>query len=591
MIRNKLFIILSLVVGVSFLMGCGSRKASSPSFQSSVGDPYFDSYYLFLTDSTAASLPALRANFARSQSPEISSLIGQIFYRQGNLDSALGYIRHSYTLDSNNITYTQKYYAVVEESQSNPQLLIHLAKRLVALDSGNAKNQYSLLMAYIRNNEIDHAIRYGKERQQFFRRYFEIDRLLVNLYLQREETDSAMQLVEKLIIEEPSEADNYFLGSTIAARLDDTLRYKQYFKKGVQYGCPNEMLLSAYTQYMLLEERKPRDLLHTLDTVFSRCHYPEAWLIEMLSNLRFLFTSPRMSDSTEKHLFQSFERELAHSSEGQFLLLQYYRRNADTAAIWDCIDRNQRQFAPSYLWDMIYVSESLKYKPVPRLEEWEKATRVPRENILRYPFELFSAYVYFEWVGQATDSVRLLDSIDHYITHYKTLLQESKKDQTYTYQYSFGRDTTLYRIPTLRHNLSRLYCYKGDISIKDQKAFEAYKEALRYDPNNEIALNNYAYNLALQDEASLKRALEMSEKSLTIAPDNENYLDTYGYILYRLKRYKEAKVVFTKLLSINPNPGVTSLLHYSDILEALGNKDAAEVYRMKAARLQEEGQR
>ena len=74
----------------------------------------------------------------------------------------------------------------------------------------------------------------------------------------------------------------------------------------------------------------------------------------------------------------------------------------------------------------------------------------------------------------------------------------------------------------------------------------------------------------------------MSKESLVIDPNNINYLDTYGYILYRLQRYQEAKSVFSKMLTINSSPGEVSLLHYADVLEALGNKAAADVYRQKA---------
>lgn len=585
----KLWVILLGVGAVLWGVGCATHpKATTPKFEKEVGNPYFDSYYLFLTDTTEALLPRLRAKFAQSQSPEISDLIAQVFYRNGRLDSAQAYIERSYRLDSNNVDYAKRYYAILEEQQKDPARLVYLADRLISLDSGDAKNQYSLLMAYIRDNRIGEAIRYGRSRQEFFRRYFEIDQMLINLYLQSQMPDSAMRVAEELIAQDPSESNSYFVASTVAARSNDTLNYKRYFKQGVKYGCPNELLVEAYAQYLLIEQRNPRELLGTLDTIFERCHYPESWLVEMLSNLRFVFTSPRMSDPTERHLLSSFERQLAHSSEGQFVLLQYYRRNFDTAAALALIARNQKTFAPSYIWDMIYVSESLKFRPRPRVSHWGEETRVARENITKYPFDLFSAYVYFEWVGEATDSVRRIDTVDHYIGYYKELLRQAKKDEVYRFELTFGKDTTVQRIPILLANLSRLYGYKGDVSRKDQKAFEAYKEALKYNPSNEVALNNYAYNLALVDAKQLKRALKMSEKSLTIDPNNENYLDTYGYILYRLGRYKEAKAVFTKLLSINPRPGATSLLHYSALLEALGNKDAAEVYRMKATQAESE---
>jgi hypothetical protein len=228
------------------------------------------------------------------------------------------------------------------------------------------------------------------------------------------------------------------------------------------------------------------------------------------------------------------------------------------------------------------ISEELKYKPAPTLQNWNEETKTLRENIANYPFDLFSAFVYFEYVGGVVDSVQRIDTIDHYIDVYKQLLRKSKRGAVYRFPLTFQQDTTLNQRQVLRNNISRLYGYKGDLTSKHESSFISYKQALKYNKDNEVVLNNYAYNLALSDERKLSTALRMSQRSIEIDPKNVNYLDTYGYILYRLKRYKEAKAVFVKLLTIDPNPGKVSLLHYSDVLEALGNKDAAEVYRMKA---------
>ena len=47
--------------------------------------------------------------------------------------------------------------------------------------------------------------------------------------------------------------------------------------------------------------------------------------------------------------------------------------------------------------------------------------------------------------------------------------------------------------------------------------------------------------------------MPLVEKSLTIDPDNENFLDTKGFILISLGRYEEAIECFDRTLGINPD--------------------------------------
>jgi len=92
-----------------------------------------------------------------------------------------------------------------------------------------------------------------------------------------------------------------------------------------------------------------------------------------------------------------------------------------------------------------------------------------------------------------------------------------------------------------------------------------YKQALNYHPENILLLNNYAYHLAESNER-LKEALEMSKKTIDKEPNNASYLDTYGWILYKLKDYKNAAVYIEKAIKQGKN--ATLLDHLGDIYEA-----------------------
>jgi Tfp pilus assembly protein PilF len=66
-----------------------------------------------------------------------------------------------------------------------------------------------------------------------------------------------------------------------------------------------------------------------------------------------------------------------------------------------------------------------------------------------------------------------------------------------------------------------------------------YEEALKIEPENHLILNNYGYSLADRG-VQIERALEMAKKAVEAQPDNPSYLDTMGWVYYRLGEYDRA---------------------------------------------------
>jgi tetratricopeptide (TPR) repeat protein len=129
----------------------------------------------------------------------------------------------------------------------------------------------------------------------------------------------------------------------------------------------------------------------------------------------------------------------------------------------------------------------------------------------------------------------------------------------------------------------------------------AYDKALEINPNNVNVLNNYAYYLSLRNK-NLEKAESMSKKCNELEPGTSSYEDTYGWILYQMKKYEEAKVWVGKALDnggrpdqntdgkvgpdgkiLKPYLGNGTLLeHYGDILFQLGDAGGALKYWIDA---------
>ena len=76
---------------------------------------------------------------------------------------------------------------------------------------------------------------------------------------------------------------------------------------------------------------------------------------------------------------------------------------------------------------------------------------------------------------------------------------------------------------------------------KHEESDAAYDKSLEYNPTNVFVLNNYAYFLSLRN-TNLEKAETMSKKANSLEPNSSTFQDTYGWILYQMKKYDDAKV-------------------------------------------------
>jgi len=131
--------------------------------------------------------------------------------------------------------------------------------------------------------------------------------------------------------------------------------------------------------------------------------------------------------------------------------------------------------------------------------------------------------------------------------------------------------------------LLRFLSSAGDAAYyagKFEDAYKKYEDALKIDPDNTYVLNNYAYFLSLQN-TQLEKAEKLSKRSLALKPEEKNYMDTYGWILYMQGNYPEAEVWLAKAADTDPK-NANIIEHYGDVLFK-NNKVMLAVEQWKAA--------
>ncbi len=137
------------------------------------------------------------------------------------------------------------------------------------------------------------------------------------------------------------------------------------------------------------------------------------------------------------------------------------------------------------------------------------------------------------------------------------------------------------REDTLR---SSIYGMLGDNrqNMGDSRSsFKYYQKALRCDTTNAVVYNNYAYYLSVLGQ-QLDLAEEMAAKANRLDPGNATYLDTKAWVLFKQGRYQEAKNIMQQAMGLDGNNSEELMVHYGDILQALGDQFMATFYWKKA---------
>lgn len=137
--------------------------------------------------------------------------------------------------------------------------------------------------------------------------------------------------------------------------------------------------------------------------------------------------------------------------------------------------------------------------------------------------------------------------------------------------------------PSRRNFRSVIYGTLGDVKQELEKweeTVDAYELALRLDPENATAMNNYAYYLSIREE-NLEKALEMATEAVESNPQNSSFLDTLGWVYFKMENYDQARNYIQQ--SIDTGEASAEVFeHMGDVFEALGDLQKAREWWQKA---------
>jgi len=107
-----------------------------------------------------------------------------------------------------------------------------------------------------------------------------------------------------------------------------------------------------------------------------------------------------------------------------------------------------------------------------------------------------------------------------------------------------------------------------------------YEGLIESDTNDVQALNNYSYSL-VERNIQLNKALAMAKKAIELEPNNAAYLDTIGWIYYKMDNVEKALSFIRKSVELDNNNAVV-LEHLGDVLFSNNQIEEAMLFYLKA---------
>lgn len=199
---------------------------------------------------------------------------------------------------------------------------------------------------------------------------------------------------------------------------------------------------------------------------------------------------------------------------------------------------------------------------------------------------------YISLCNNAEDTIAIINAVEralHYYPNDPALLLFSGGSYAQINKIDEAK-TMLNKALSLSNNpeqQSSILCSIGDLYYKEEdidSAFVYYEKALEANPDNLLALNNYAYYLAVKG-IDLDKAEKMSAITVSAEPDNVNSLDTYAWIFFKKKEYDMARKYIDEAIKYSEEETSELNKHAGDIYFMCGEPDKALDFWKKALQL------
>ncbi|HLP14024.1 MAG TPA: tetratricopeptide repeat protein [Flavobacteriales bacterium] len=471
-----------------------------------------------------------------------------IYDAQNRTTKALECSRKACELDKTNKWYLlQKAYLLQRNFDYKETVVTY--QELIKLDGENADFYFALADAQVRNNQVDGAIETLNKAEKKLGTSFEITYEKYRVYTMAGKYDKAIVELEKISQENPGEARIYGMLGELYEQTGNSQKALEMFEKILKSEPDNGNVHLSLFQYYLKQKNDAK----------------------ALEELKKAFESPNVEVDTKMRVmldyFERSERRPELRPEAYDLLNLMEKAHPGDAKTYSIYadflfrDNKVREARDKYrkaveiekdkfvIWNQLILLDAQLNDKVALNEDSKQAK------------ELFPTQAgFYFYYGLSCNQLKKYNEAVEALTEGVNLVLDNDQLMVEFYQ-----------------GLGEAYNYLGKHSESD----ENYEKALKINPDNAYALNNYSYYLSLRKE-KLDKAAAMSKRSNELVKDNPSFMDTYGWILFQTKQYEEAEKWIMKAILSDDGQNGTLFEHYGDVLFQLNRKSEALEYWNKA---------
>lgn len=471
--------------------------------------------------------------------------LANIYNYQRNRDMALVYARKAAELEPRN-TWFQVLYADCLTDKKLYKEAVGVYQKLVKMHPERIDMLYDLANACIYANDLNGALKTYDKIEDLAGVREDISMQKIKVYKEQNNFDKCLAEVKKLIVSNPKEAKYYGMLGEL------------YQSKGM-----NDKAFEAYNDILKVDPNNPYVHLSLADYYRTIKEDDKSY-----QEVKLAFNNPELDIDTKVSILLSYYKLSETDPKLQQQSLELCKITTDVHPT------EAKSF--SVYGDFLQRDKKLKEA----LEQYKKAIALDREKYVIWSMVLFLESDLRDFKGLEADSKTAMELFPTQPLPYLMNGVANMEMKKYEEAISAFKEGKAYVIED-RMLIAQFYSYLGECYNRVKKHAEsddAYDRSLEADPDNANVLNNYSYYLSLRNE-KLEKAEKMSKRSNMLEPNISSYQDTYGWILYQMKKYGDARTWIEK--AVNSGGGKNNpviLEHLGDACYQLGDKENALKY-------------
>ncbi len=474
--------------------------------------------------------------------------LARIYARQNKVEEALSYAKGAAEADKENVYY-QLLYARLLQSDEQYQQAAEVLEIVVLLKPNFSEYYNKLAVSYLYAGKPMEAISVYNRLEDKIGVTEELSMKKQNIYLQSNKVNKAVEELEKLIAFYPNEPKYYAVLAELCLNNDLDEKAEWAYQKIIELDPENPYVHISLADYY----KKNGNEEQAFEELKKGFRNPA---LDIDTKIQILIQYYTINEIYEDYKDQAFtlanilvevypDDPKSYSMQGDFL----YQAEKYPEAL-EAFNNVIKLDSSKYLvWEQLLFTLSSLDSNNALLRDSRKTIELFPEQPLPYLFAGGALYMNKEW----DDCVEILEKGLYFVVNNRIM-----EAQFFAY-------------------LGDAYNQTGD----DKKSDEAYDKVLVLTPDNDYVLNNYAYYLSLRGE-NLEKAAKMAKRATELKPNSSSNQDTYGWVLYKLGYYDEAKFWTEKAMENGAENSPVILEHYGDILWKLGNTEEAVNWWIKA---------